>query len=210
MYKILILVTLTLLTSIVSAQTINIDFETNPGPAPISEDGFTLTSNMVENITFLPGSGVVDNGTTIFGWCANDCGSLQTITLSEDSAQLFTLVSIDSANLDIGQIEPGQTIDIVGNLSGGGTVSQSFTLVPDTYTTFNLNSNFTNLTSIDISSNPTSCPQGGLCDIGIDNITVVVEGSAAQAVSVPTLSTWAFIMLILTLGLTATLQFRRV
>lgn len=235
MHKFSILLSLLLISSIAFAQPVVIDFESGTSNAPISEDGFTLTAdgpNAVfspsptvkssTKIVFEPsgGFGSVTNGTNIFGWCANTCGSgnigvkgigvkgtgdVQTINLSHDNAELFSLVSIDSTNLSGGSIQVGQTIDIVGNLSTGGTVSQSFTLVPETYTTFFLNPSFNNLVSIDITSNPTSCVNG-ICDIGIDNISVVL---GASATSIPTMSSWGFIFMLMIIGLLTVRHIRR-
>ncbi len=206
MNKLLVSLSFILISSFVSAQSVVIDFEAAAGAAPVNEDGFTLTADG-PNAVFTPGV-AVDNGTNIFGWCANDCGALQNINLSEDTAEVFTLVSIDSANLTTGSFQAGQTIDLVGNLSGGGTVAQSFVIVPETYTTFVLDPSFTNLTSVDISSNPTSCPTG-ICDIGIDNISLVLGVVAAPAVSVPTLSNLALIAMMLIFSLLATRYFTR-
>ena len=181
----LAVITLFFATMAVQAAPVVIDFEAEtPGipSAPISENGFTLSVSGADpdsDGVFDPGSGAFTNGTHIFGWCSTGCAGLQTVNIASNSGAPFTLDSIDAANLDPGILEPGQTIEVLGNLAGGGTVSASLVLVLDTYTTFNLPANFTNLSSVEFTSpyNP---------DVGIDNIVVNAAAAAAQPVpSIP-------------------------
>jgi hypothetical protein len=68
------------------------------------------------------------------------------ITLSQVNGQAFVLNSIDLSILANGGTSPAVTF--TGLLSGGGTVTQSFTPTVFGFRTFTFNSTFTNLTSV--------------------------------------------------------------
>ncbi len=192
----LAVITLLFAAMAVQADPVIIDFEAeSPGipSAPISEDGFTLSVSGADpdsDGVFEPGSGAFTNGTQIFGWCSTGCSGLMTVSIASDSGAPFTLHSIDAANLNTGELDPGQTIEVLGNLAGGGSVSASLVLVLDTYTTFNLPANFTNLSSVEFTS-----PYDR--DVGIDNIVVNAAAAApAQAQAVPSIPLPALFLLI--------------
>jgi hypothetical protein len=71
-----------------------------------------------------------------------------TLTLSRQDGQAFAMKSIVLSELN-GSQSPGANVTFTGNLQGGGTVSQAFTL-DGTFgrQTFNFSSSFNNLTSI--------------------------------------------------------------
>ena len=68
------------------------------------------------------------------------------ITLSRVDGGTFTLNSIDLSVLINGGTSPA--VVFTGFLSGGGTVTQSFTPTTFGFQTFTFNSSFTNLTSV--------------------------------------------------------------
>ena len=143
-----------------------------PG-APHSEGGFTLTSNDPNgdgstDAIFAPNPTdlVNDNGTNVFGW-VTDAGVV--ITLTQDNGQPFSFESFDTTNsLPLtGNPPPIFGLDVIGHLSGGGTVTQSVTFTPDTFTTVSLNPGFTNLLSVEFIEFANS-----FADPVIDNLAV--------------------------------------
>jgi hypothetical protein len=82
-----------------------------------SEDGFTITATSLYSFgtlhPFYRGSTTLRNGNQ---------GTSTTLAATDSSA--FNLTSIDFAEVDMGMA----TVNFTGNLSGGGTVTQSFIL----------------------------------------------------------------------------------
>ncbi|MEQ8752966.1 MAG: PEP-CTERM sorting domain-containing protein [Coleofasciculus sp. G1-WW12-02] len=137
-----------------NAATVTGDFE-DVAPfssLPVTTQGIDFSNNQSPNIVLnVPDSGAQNTTGNYLAWCGSICGGVQVVTASF-GGQLFDALSLDAANLQAAGVPlgfvPGMTLEVVGNVFGGGTVSQSLTLVEDTVTTFNLNG-FTNLISLD-------------------------------------------------------------
>ena len=169
-----------LATSSANAVTIGFDGEVPGVSPPISEAGFTLTdstSPTSPSNVFGPSITENTNGTNGFGWCGF-CIAGQTLTLTEDSGALFSFLSFEATNLDTGFFTPGMAIQVTGNLGAGGTVSQSFALVADTFTTFILGSGFTGLSSVEFIGTP--FPVDPDASFIFDNLEVVLSTSTQQ------------------------------
>jgi len=138
---------------------------------PITSQGLRLTSTGGPNAIFnAPATGAQNTTGNFLAWCGSGCGGLQTVTASLPGGGAFSVTSIDAGNLDAAGsllgFAPGMTLELVGNLLGGGTVTQSLTIVEDTVTTFSL-TGFTSLVSLQMSSPAVG---GGNPDPLIDNI----------------------------------------
>lgn len=151
----------------ISAHAVVIDFEVAAGTsAPIQKDGFTVSSSEIDNQVVAPDPGFVGNGTNVFGFCTSFCGPPpQVIHVTHDNSELFSLTSIDAAYFLIDTVVVNQNLVVTGYPLGLPPVTQSFSLLENTYSTFNLSADFVNLTWVDISS------EGA--DISIDNIVVI-------------------------------------
>ena len=160
---------------------------------PYTEDGFTLVSNSPPEFggtdgIFGAASTVNTNGTAVFGWCGGcsyeeegdggtDIPIHVVLTLTQDSGDPFSLLSLDASNLGINEDEPvASPLQVVGNLVGGGTVMAALNLVEDTWTTFDL-SGFNDLLSVNIFAG--DFPE---VDLAMDNLVIA-------AASVPEPST---------------------
>lgn len=144
-----------------NASAVVIDFEATPlglPATPLTEDGFDVVSSQDLGApvgVFDPTNPVaVSNGTNILGWCGS-CGTLQVISVAPSGGGVFSAQSVDATNLwrveeDVAGVnfQPGMTLDVTGHLNGGGTVTQSLTIVEDTFQTFAL-IGFNNLTQLD-------------------------------------------------------------
>lgn len=151
---------------------------------PYSEAGFSLTNSLGpasnSDGIFDAASGQVDNGTDAFGWCGGCDVAPLVITLTENGGSPFSLLSFEAANLSFGLFTPGEQIVVTGNLAGGGTVVQAFSLVQDTFTLFTLGAGFTNLTSVDFVGS--LAPAGS--HLAFDNLVVAIpEPTAALLVA---------------------------
>ena len=156
---------------------------------PYTEDGFTLTTNFdptgitgIFDSAFISSQSYlgVGNGTDVFGFCA---ACFQTIvSLTANSGAPFSLLSLDAANINIGFLTPGESLVVTGNLMSGGTVVQALPLVLDTFTTFGLGAQFTNLASVTFAGSLA----GLSTNIALDNI---VLATGTGAISVPEPST---------------------
>lgn len=99
---------------------------------------------------------------------------VQVITASLPGGTPFSLQAIDAGNLhDAGDpnglgFRPGMTLEVLGNLSGGGTVSQSLTIIEDVMTTFTL-VGFNNLVSVEFTAPAVAT---GNPDPNIDNLLI--------------------------------------
>lgn len=127
----------------------------NPG-GPYTESGFELTPSDSNSAVFdaaYPNASFPGDPTSWFGFAADN-----TITLTNLAATPFTLNSLLLGPSTIGT--PPVDITLVGNISGGGTVTETFTGL----TTATLESpNWTNLTSVVINATT---------DSGLDNIAL--------------------------------------
>ena len=97
---------------------------------PYTEVGFTLDSadsGGTSDGIFAAGVVFNDNGTDIFGWCGGPCFNDPilpiVLTLERTDSMPFAFLSFDASGLFVGD-DPG-LIEVVGNLVGGGTVSQT-------------------------------------------------------------------------------------
>lgn len=118
-----------------ASATVVIDFESlasngsgfvEVGPS-YSEDGFTLTNLSATNAFALRSSEA--NNTQYYPGSAalfNNSGNGVT-HLASDAGATFDLSSIDLVEIDINRLGP-TNVSFTGNLAGGGTVSQSFSL----------------------------------------------------------------------------------
>ncbi len=131
---------------------------------PYTEVGFTLDSadsGGTSDGIFEAGTFFNDNGTDIFGWCGGPCFMDPilpiVLTLERTDSMPFAFLSFDASGLFVGD-DPG-LIDVVGNLVGGGTVSQTIDPTPNVWNTFPL-TGFNNLESVEISlvSSPDAGP----------------------------------------------------
>ncbi|MDQ2694697.1 MAG: PEP-CTERM sorting domain-containing protein [Pseudomonadota bacterium] len=140
--------------------------------APFTSQGVNFSATG-PNVVFPPGANSgAGNGTNTFGWCGSFCGGVQVITASLPGGTPFSLQSIDAGNLsDAGEplgFRPGMMLEVLGNLSGGGTVSQSLTIIEDVMTTFTL-MGFNNLVSVEFTAPAVAT---GNPDPNIDNLLI--------------------------------------
>jgi hypothetical protein len=140
-----------------------------------TESGFEITNNLATSGLGSVSYTVIGSGTSRFAGSTTltHTFSGMTTTLTQVGGGAFSLASIELADV------PNQGFNIpvnfVGNLIGGGTVSQSFTTdsTPG-LETFNF-SGFTNLASVTLI--PTA--PGGAANIQFDNINVTAASSTA-------------------------------
>lgn len=170
------------------AQAVILNFEslahngtvTYPGPI-YTESGFTVTnsfnpSNPNSQAYSVDGTNTVNNYTG--SAMLTHTFSNTSTTLTQVGGGAFTLTSIDIADFGNRGWPQADTVNFVGTLFGGGTVTDSFTVDTNIgVETFTLNSNFTNLVSVQWT------PVGTLAAIQFDNINVT--GVAATAVPEP-------------------------
>lgn len=139
----------------VNAMIVTADFEDiGGGSLPVTTQGidFANAASPGPNAVFnSPASGAQNTTGNFLAWCGSGCSGLQVVT-ADFGGQAFDALSVDAANLSaagegLGFV-PGMTLEVVGNLFGGGTVSQSLTIIEDTVTTFNL-VGFSNVVSLD-------------------------------------------------------------
>jgi PEP-CTERM motif len=148
---------------------------------PYTEGGFTLTNLQggYSDGIFGSTSGGNTNGTATFGWCSIcNNGSSNVIELTAAGGTAFSLASLDAAFLEGGS--GPQSIVAVGDLVGGGTITETLVLSA-AWTTFNL-SGFNSVLSVDFSAGSASFP-----DPAFDNLVVTT--------AVPEPSTWAMMIL---------------
>ena len=170
-----------------SASALTITFDAVPSSgntqqSSVTTDGYTFTSGHFHTIDN-PSLGVfggLANNTTIY--IAEEAGSLGLpITMVQALGGQFSLTSIDGAKAfndnaaaASGGFPNADTLNILGNVNGGGTVSASFSLA-NAFQTFLLPGSFANLDSVVFSG---SLLTGGAGGIGLDN--VVVDGSTSR------------------------------
>jgi hypothetical protein len=120
------------------------------------------------------GGSIVENGTTRLVAAGDRDLSNAVLVLSPTGGGLFSLTSLDAATA----FERfSGSIEITGNLAGGGTISQTIS-VTDTFTNFVLNPGFTNLVSVQfrdpISGDFLTTPGFSLDNLVVD-VTAVPE-----------------------------------
>lgn len=120
------------LTTPLNAYAVVIDFEVLTAPGTeftfiptYSEDGFTFTSNFPNDVSFgAPQTGNTEffaGSTSLFN---NRAGA--TTILTQIGGAAFDLNFIDLTQIDTSR--PGASVTFIGDLAGGGTVSQIFTV----------------------------------------------------------------------------------
>lgn len=136
----------------------------------------------------------LDFPTNVYGWCAENCVGLATITLNRADNQPFTVSSLDAGFLT--ETTDSNPLIVTGNLSAGGTVVQSLTLstVPPELATYPLNS-FVDIISITFSKEDDEIDD--LADAAIDNIDL---SPPTPATPVPTLPLFGLGILVSLLG----------
>ncbi len=164
----------------------------------LTTDGYTFTGQHFHIINSPAGTsfgGSVQNGTIYIAEEAGPDG--KPISMGESTAKAFTFFAFDGAELWLsdsaaasGGFPNADFIDIVGNVSGGGTMNASFPLdhikdgaggAPD-FQTFVLPPTFTNLTSVTFSGSRIGSGTGA---ISLDNINVdVPEPAGAVAIAI--------------------------
>jgi hypothetical protein len=121
------------------------------GVETYQEDGFTVTSNVPDG-TIIDVNNDVRGNLGVFGggtnsqtlvWGENGTNSI--ITLSNDAGSLFNLNSLDASSLT----NLTGTLNLVGTLSGGGSINQSLALT-SSLTTYVI-SGLDNLSALQIS-----------------------------------------------------------
>lgn len=148
----------------------------NPIVTTLTTEGFTFTSGHFHTIDSPGLAGAADDGTIYIAEEAGDLGL--PITMTAEGGQPFSLISFDGAELWISApsgYPNAYYINVLGNLSGGGTVNAQFTLdgILDgaggaaDFQTFVLPGSFTNLASVVFSG---ALLTGGPGAIALDNI----------------------------------------
>lgn len=159
----------------------------NPTLTTLTTEGFTFTSRHFHTVDS-PGitlfGGSADNGTIYIGEEAGGLGL--PITMATEGGQPFSLTSFDGTELfvnaaaaAVGGFPNAGYINVLGNLSGGGTVNAQFTLdgIIDgaggaaDFQTFVLPGTFVNLASVTFSGAQVTGAPGA---IALDNINTGV------------------------------------
>lgn len=153
--------------SIVSADTITFEGLVPAGSqavpvAPYTEGDFMITSPFPNNGIFSVAHPVNVSGFTSDFLAWNNLDAPPQISLANVFGDPFSVSSLEIGYSDTNPGAGSTNLTIVGNLVGGGTVSQTFTGVTSA-TLVNL-TGFANLTSVDFFSS--------VGDTAIDNITV--------------------------------------
>jgi hypothetical protein len=156
----------------------------NPVVTTLTTEGFTFTSGHFHTIdrTIV---GLADDGTIYIGEEAGVLGL--PITMAAQSGLPFSLISFDGAELYVvppSSYPNASYINVLGNLSGGGTVNAQFLLdgIVDgagkaaDFQTFALPGTFTNLASVTFSGAQFTGAPGA---IALDNMAVVIPAPGA-------------------------------
>jgi hypothetical protein len=164
-----------------------IDFETG------AFDANAGASTTGDGFTFAVGTGPNGSGSFIAGVNGSNCTPCipdgtqalavfngATVTISQLSADPFSLTSFDLAGTFPGSPRNVTSFEVIGNLAGGGTVTDTITPVdPSTFTTYTLPSAFTNLSSAEfLGLTQGDITNGPGPEFQLDNI---VYGSGAPA-----------------------------
>ena len=158
----------------------------NPTLTTLTTEGYTFTSGHFHTIDSPAGTafgGAADNGTI---YITEEAGPLgMPITMAAAGGQPFNLISFDGTEpwinataAAIGGFPNANYLNVVGNLSGGGTVNAQFALdgIVDgaggaaDFQTFVLPGTFANLTSVTFSG---ALVTGGPGGMSLDNIAAV-------------------------------------
>jgi hypothetical protein len=140
-----------------------------------------------------------DNGTTTVGLDSVDSNSADMFTLTSQTSTPFNLLSIDIGSLDANDAQFHNSIatvwTFVGNLVGGGTVTETIDTDPDHIFTYALSSAFQGLTSVDITA---KLPVMGIAisndaGLGADFDNIVATQSDVRG-AVPEPSAWALMI----------------
>ena len=161
----------------VRAEEVTIDFESGslifltPGNSG-SLEGFNFTAGG-------PSGGFITTGNS--GSCSPACVSDGTktlqvfndanVTISPTGGGAFSVSSFDATGTFTGSTRNVTQLEVIGNLSGGGTVFESFNVNPNAFGTFGLSSAFTNLTSVEylgLAPSGSSSPEFQLDNVKID------------------------------------------
>lgn len=190
---------LLLLTGVPSAEAILVDFENLPTATP-GTGGFSLTQPTLSggfSFTTIAGTlqsmganastVIADNGTTSLALNSNTPGA---IVMAHSAAQPFDLLSFDAAEMFTLALDANAlSIDVTGNVEGGGTVNTSYTLdmvrdgiggVQD-FEQFVLPGSFQNLTSVTFAG----MGVGGQNDFQIDEIQALLSSSGPTTSAIP-------------------------
>jgi len=175
----------------VSAQAQTIDFETG---GFIDTGEFVITS---DNFTPFDISDFGSFTSNVYGWCAESCEGLSTLTLQRADNQPFSVSSVDAGFLNT--TTDANPLVVTGNLNGGGTVVENLTLTttPPQLTTYPL-SGFVNVLSITFSK--ATAGVDGTADAAIDNISLSPT-PVAPATPVPSMPLFGLLALGGLLGL---------
>lgn len=116
----------------------------------------------------------------VFGWCAQSCGFLQTVTLKRADNTSFGLTSVDAGYLFAGVDENSplsRPILVRGLLTTGGVVTQNLVLQErENQLSAYAIVGFTNVVEVQFSKEDVSDPSVTSLDAAIDNIVVSLEG----------------------------------
>jgi len=175
----------------VSAQAQTIDLETG---GFIDTGEFVITS---DNFTPFDISDFGSFTSNVYGWCAESCEGLSTLTLQRADNQPFSVSSVDAGFLNT--TTDANPLVVTGNLNGGGTVVENLTLTttPPQLTTYPL-SGFVNVLSITFSK--ATAGVDGTADAAIDNISLSPT-PVAPATPVPSMPLFGLLALGGLLGL---------
>ena len=170
----------------------------NPHPASVTTDGFKFSSgwfHTVDNPGLASFGGLVSSGTIFISEEAGILG--QPITMTASGGGAFSLSSlfgskvfVNSAAAASGGYPNADILNIIGNLSGGGTVSATFAL-GGSFQQFFLPSTFTGLSSVVFSGSLTA---GGTGGISLDTIV-------ASSTSVPDSAATGILLALTMIGL---------
>lgn len=155
----------------------------NPNPLSVTTQGFIFSSDHFNTID-TPGSigfgGAVSDNTIFIAEPGGGLG--QPITMAASDGGAFSLTSlyasklfVNSAAAAAGGYPNAAALKITGNLTGGGTVSASFSL-GGSFQQFFLPSTFTGLSSVVFF---------GVLDTGLPGGAISVDTIAANSASVP-------------------------
>jgi len=171
----------------------------------INQNGFTITDTTAGVQTFNTqfeaaasgwqnGRGT-DNGTTTVGMESQNSSTPITFTLASQTAAPFNLASIDIGSLDANDPQFYNSIatkwTFLGNLLGGGTVSETIDTDPNNILTYSLNSTFQNLTSVSITA---ELPVMGISISNGAGLSADFDNIVATDAAVPEPATWALMI----------------
>ena len=144
-----------LLGSVIAARATTIDFETGSFVITTGNvgtlEGFNFTAGGPPGATIVVpitagtncGPPCVSDGTNTMG-IFNDAN----VTMAPIGGEIFRLSSFDAAGTFMGSSRNVTSLEVIGYLSGGGQVTQTFSITnPEAFATFSLPSSFTNLTA---------------------------------------------------------------